>query len=385
VTLFSYAFRPFFLLAAAWAPLALLALYVALSGMPWPADAWPVFRWHGHEMLFGFVAAAIAGFLLTAVPTWTSSTPVTGMPLAGLAGLWVAGRVVVSPLFGLQASPAAWLELLFYPALIVTVGIVLVRTRNRRNYPFLLMLTLLFVADLLFHGLHEGWIERLPFDPLRLTANLVMLMIVVVGGRIIPLFTRNALIQRSTAAAIAPQPRLEPASLAAVAAVIVGDVLMPDTTVAGVLAAVAALLIAARLSRWHGIRARRMPIVIILHIGYAWLVVALALKAVWLLAGVPWAANWLHALTAGAFGTMILAVTTRVALGHTGRPIVATRSIIVAYFLVTLGAMLRVWGAFALPGYYLHVMACAMALWAGGFVIFLLAYGSILTGPRVEQ
>jgi uncharacterized protein involved in response to NO len=305
--LFSYGFRPFFLLGGAWAPLALSTLLVALGGARWPADALPLFRWHGHEMLFGFVATAIAGFLLTAVPTWTSSRAVSGLPLAGLAALWVAGRVVLSPLFGLHATPAVLLEVLFFPALMLALGIPLLRTRNFRNYPFLLMLTLLFIADVLFHAVHLGWIAALRFDPLRLAANLVLVIIVIVGGRIIPAFTRNALLASGVPSTIEPKPWLERLSLAAVAAVVVGDLAAPDTKATGALAAAAALLLAARLVRWQGLTAVRMPIVFVLHAGYAWLVVALALKASWLLGGIAWGANWLHALTAGAFGTMILA------------------------------------------------------------------------------
>lgn len=384
-TLFSYGFRPFFLLGALWAPLALLMLFLGLSGVAWPVDALPFFRWHGHEMLFGFVATAIAGFLLTAVPAWTGSKAVSGLPLAALATLWLAGRIAVSPLAGLQSTPAALIELLFFPALMAALGLPLLRTRNIRNYPFLLMLTALFVADLLFHALQAGWIASLSFDPLRLAADLVMLMIVIVGGRIIPAFTRNALVQARMKSSLKPRPWLERVSILAIVGVVVVDMAAQDSRAAGAVSAVAALLLGARLVGWQGMRARRMPIVFILHLGFAWLILALTLKAAWLLGGAPWAVNWLHALTAGAFGTMILAVTTRVALGHTGRPLVVHRAIVWAYGLLTLGALLRVFGGVVLPAHYLHVLACAMALWAAAFLVFLAVYLPILTGPRPDQ
>ena len=383
-TLFSYGFRPFFLLAAAWAVLALAQLIAALAGGGWSADALPLFRWHGHEMIYGFVAAAIAGFLLTAAPTWTGTRPVSGAPLAGLVLLWIAGRIVASPFTGLHSTPAVLVELAFFPALAAALAGPLIRTRNVRNYPFLLLLGLLFAADAAFHAVSAGRLA-LPFDPLRFAANIVLVMVVVVGGRIVPAFTRNALVRAGLPTSIRPEPLLERASLAAIAAVVVVDVVAANTVAAGVVAAIAAVLIGARLARWEGLRTVRMPIVLVLHVGYAWVAVALALKAVSLLTGAAWAANWLHAQTAGVFGTMILAVTTRVALGHTGRPLVVHPAITVAYALVAAGALVRVLGPALLPFGPVHVLGCAAALWAGAFGVFLAVYVPILLGPRVPE
>jgi uncharacterized protein involved in response to NO len=378
----SHGFRPFFLLGAAWGVIALAALIAALAGAAWNPAALPLFRWHGHEMLFGFVAAAIAGFLLTAAPTWTGTKAVSGASLAGLALLWIAGRIVVSPLTGLHATPAVLVELAFFPALTAALAAPLIRTRNVRNYPFLLILALLFTADAAFHAVALGWIAPLAFDPLRFAVNVVLLLIVVVGGRIVPAFTRNALVRERMHSAIRPAPLLERASVAAVVGVVVIDLARPASGAAGVVAALAAVLIAARLARWEGLRTLRMPIVFILHVGYAWVAAALALKAISLLTGAPWAAHWLHAQTAGAFGTMVLAVTTRVALGHTGRPLVVHRAIVIAYALVVAGALVRILGPALLPLGAVHVLACASALWAGAFVLFLIVYLPVLVGPR---
>lgn len=379
---FSYGFRPFFMLTALWAIVSLTVLIAILTGAGWSAEALPLFRWHGHEMLFGFVAAAIAGFLLTASATWTGTPAVSGARLAVLVLLWVAGRIVVSPLTGLHATPAVLVEMLFLPALAAVLAPPLIRTRNVRNYPFLLMLGLLFVADALFHALHLGWVGPLPFDPLRFAANLVLLIVVVVGGRIVPAFTRNALLREGRRSSISAAPRLERASLLAVVAVVAVDIVAPGSGAAGIAAGIAALLVAARLARWEGWRTVRMPIVAILHVGYAWVPVALALKSVWLLTSAPWAANWLHAQTAGVFGTMILAVTTRVALGHTGRPLVVRPAITGAYALVVAGAVVRVFGP-AVPFIGgVHAFICAAVLWAGAFAVFLVVYTPILVGPR---
>lgn len=382
-TLFSYGFRPFFLLAALWAVLAPIVLIAALAGAGWTADALPLFRWHGHEMIYGVVAAAIAGFLLTAAPTWTNTPPVSGRPLAGLALLWIAGRIVASPLTGLHATPAVLIELAFFPALALALAGPLIRTRNVRNYPFPLLLVLLFAADAAFHAFLAGWFT-LPFDPLRFAMNIVLVLVVIVGGRIIPAFTRNALLRERQATSIRSAPGLERASLAAIAAVVGVDLVAASSWAAGVAAAVAGALVATRLAQWEGHRTWRMPIVLILHIGYGWVAVALGLKAIWLLTQAPWAANWLHAQTAGVFGTMILAVMTRVALGHTGRPLVVHASITAAYALVVAGALVRIFGPVLLPFGAVHVFTCAVALWAGAFAIFLAVYAPILLGPRPQ-
>lgn len=380
----SYGFRPFFVLCGAWAIVALAVLVGALAGMmPWSPDAMPLFRWHGHEMIFGFVSAAIAGFLLTASATWTGTPPVSGGRLAALALLWLAGRLVVSPATGLHATAAVLVEIAFLPALGALLAVSLVRTRNVRNYPFLVILGLLFAADALFHALALGLVRPLPFDPLRFAANLVLLLVAVVGGRIVPAFTHNALLREGRGSSIAPSPYLERLSLLALVAVIAVDVAAPDSVAAGLVAAAAAVLVAARLARWEGLSTLRMPIVFVLHVGYGWIAVALGLKAIWLLAGAPWAAHWLHAQTAGLFGTMILAVATRVALGHTGRPLVVRPAITVAYALVVAAALVRIFGPALLPLGTVHVLACAAALWVAAFAIFLVVYVPILFAPRV--
>jgi uncharacterized protein involved in response to NO len=381
----TYGFRPFFLLAALVAVVTLAVLYGALLHGVWPAAAPRPGRWHGHEMLFGFVAAAIAGFLLTAVPTWTNRAATTGAPLAVLVAVWLAGRIVMSPALGLLGTPFVLIDALFFPALAVTVGVSLVAARNYRNWQFLPILLAFTVADLAFLGTELGWLAQLPFDPLRFAANLVQLMIAVVGGRIIPAFTRNALLKSGVKVEIAQRPWLDRAALIAVTAVLGVDLAWPDGTAAGVVAVAAAVLLALRLAQWHGHRTARMPIVWVLHAGYAWLIVSLALKAAWTLGGFTWAAQWLHALTAGAFGTMVLGVMTRVALGHTGRPLVVAAPITVAYGLVIVGAALRVAGPAVLPAHTLATLQAAMACWAGAFVIFIAVYLPILLAPRVAR
>jgi uncharacterized protein involved in response to NO len=383
--LFSYGFRPFFLLAALSAVLTLSTLLAGVRAGYWPPDAMLLGRWHGHEMLFGFVGAAVAGFLLTAVPTWTNSRAVSGWPLAALVLAWIAGRVVMHPAAMLQGSPLLLADALFFPLLAVAVGRALATTRNYRNLPFVAILALLTAADVAFLGAHLRWWPSLPFDPLRFVANLVQLMIALIGGRIIPLFTRNALLRSGIKITMKPSSWLDRISLAVLVGVIAVDLVRPNGVTAGVLALLGAALLAVRLARWQGWRALGMPIVWILHAGYAWLVIALALKAAWLLGEAPWAVNWLHALTAGAFGTMILGVMTRVALGHTGRPLVVSAPITGAYALVILGAALRVAGPAFASGSYSLVLSAAALCWASGFAIFLGVYLPIMVRPRADE
>ncbi len=380
----SYGFRPFFLLAgiAAIVPVVTVAWLVAGGGIP--VAGFNPFAWHAREMLFGFVSAAIAGFLLTAVPGWTGTRAVSGLPLLALVILWTLGRAanlpLPDPLVTLFAVPA----LAFFPALAIAIAIPLIRSGKQRNLPFIVFLALLFVADATLQLERLGWLTSVPFDATLLGINTVMLILVIVAGRVVPSFTRNALAQTQRPAPITLAPRLDLAAALAAAAIIVTDLLAPQSRAAGLLAAVTAALLAVRLARWYGWRTVRVPLVWVLHLGHAWLVVALALKASWLLGSAIWAINWLHALTAGAFATMIVAVTTRAALGHTGRPLVPPRLTTLVYLMVSAAAALRVWGPPLWPMYNHLIIGASAALWTAAFAIYLYLYAPILTRPRVD-
>ena len=384
LVLFSYGFRPFFLLAGLYAVVPIGIVYWALTTGHWPEQAIPLFTWHGHEMLFGFVAAAIAGFLLTAVPTWTNTKAVSGLPLIILVAAWLAGRVVSSPWVPISSVVTSLLSVSFFPALAVAVAIPLTRTRNFRNWPFALLLLILFGADLAFQARRFGWIEGELVDGLRLTINLAMLMIVIVGGRIIPAFTRNALVALRRDAKIRNYRALDIASVVGVVSVMLGDLFAVEPQLTGYLAALCALLLFLRLSGWGGLRTLAIPLLWVLHVGYLWLVIALALKAFWILGGFGWAMNWMHAFTAGAFGTMILGVMTRVALGHTGRALRIPPIITVSYVLVSVAASVRVLGPWFAETHYLNVLTASIAAWIAAFLIFLVVYIPILLQPRVD-
>jgi len=384
IVLFAYGFRCFFLLAGLYAILPMAMLYWAMTSGRWPADALPLFVWHGHEMLFGFVAAAIAGFLLTAVPTWTNTKAVAGMPLILLVLLWLAGRVVSLPWVPTTSVLVQAVGLAFFPALAVVVSIPLIRTKNYRNLPFVLLLAILFLAEIAFHARYAGWLEGQIPDGVRLVINTVMLMIVIVGGRIIPAFTRNALRAMGRNATMRDQPAIDLAAIFSVIAVLLGDLFAIDSTTTGVLAALSAGFLLIRLTGWGGLRTLDVPLLWVLHLGTGWLIFALTLKSLWLLVGFGWAINWMHAFTAGVFGTMILGVMTRVALGHTGRILEVSWAVVVSYVLVSAAALIRIFGPWFAQNAYIQILTVAIAAWIGAFLIFSMVYIPVLLKPRPD-
>lgn len=380
---FAYGFRPFFLLAGLYAVVSIgawLAQYPAgaalLAGMP------PQY-WHGHEMLFGFVSAAIAGFLLTAVPSWTGERGFAGRPLVVLVLLWLCGRTAF---MAAHTLPTVWLaaaELVFLPALFLTIAPSLFRSRSR-NRPLLFVLLAFWVADGAFIGGLATANVSLAGSALRAALHLVLLLITVVGGRIVPAFTGNALRSAGVPAAVKSLPWLEKGVVTATVLYLVADMMLPQNTLVGVLAALAAVLHALRLSCWQGWRTLNQPIVWVLHVGYAWLPLGFVLRALHELGGMSFAAHWQHAFGAGAAGTMILAVMTRAALGHTGRPLRVSRVVAFAYMLVTAAVLLRVFGTL-LPGLsYIQVVTLSGCGWVLAFVIFSLVYAPILMRSRAD-
>jgi uncharacterized protein involved in response to NO len=361
--LWSRGFRPFFLLAALHAML-FVPLWVAmLRGLvPLPTGLDPV-AWHGHEMLFGFAGAAIAGFLLTAVPVWTGTRPVTGTRLARLAGLWLLGRLAFLNGHALPPWALAAADLPFFVALAGALATPLLAPTQRRNAGFVAALMALAVANGLFHLHALGVVLVAPRSALRCGIAVVAVLLIVVGGRITPAFTRTALTRAGTPASILPSPRLDRVAVGA-AAVAAAAALSPALSMlhaAASLAAGTAVLV--RLAGWRTGRTRRDPLLWSLHAGQAWVGVGLLLSGLsdlWL-AVPPTVAG--HALTAGAMGAMILAVMTRVSLGHTGRPLVVLPGTSLAYAGVHLGAVVRVAGPLFAPGHAATAWLVAGVLW----------------------
>lgn len=374
-------FRPFFLLAGFYACAPLAAWLMIYAGGPSFLSGWPAATWHGHEMLYGFVAAAMAGFLLTAVPKWTRTEPASRGRLAILVGAWTAGRVAMWAQAWLPAPLVAAVDLAFFPLLALTVGPAILRTRNRRNYAFPLVLALFLVGNALTHFDPSG---RLGPLGLQITLALTALVVVIIGGRIVPAFTYGALERAGVEVKRRPLRALRVVSLVLVVAGLAADFALSLRAIAGGLEIAAGLSLLAFLPAWYGHRTLRVPILWILQLAWLWLGAAFLIRGLALTFGFFPATLGLHAFTAGAIGTMILAVMTRAALGHTGRPLEVRWPIALAYGLVTLGAAVRVFAPMFVPERYAQAAIIGGTLWILGYLVYVAVYLPILGQPRVD-
>jgi uncharacterized protein involved in response to NO len=353
-----------------------------LAGWHLPVGFSPL-KWHSHEMLYGFVSAAIAGFLLTAITNWTGCAPLRGGQLALLALTWLAGRIGFWCLAGLPPALVAVLDLSFWVFMVGYVVRVLVLSRNQRNLPIAGVLLLMGTGNAFMHW---GFISGNP-QLLNIGQNwgldLIMLLMAIIGGRIIPAFSRNWLIQRGHEGRVVRQYNwLERASLLIILLLVIAHTAGLSSTVISLVALSAALLHSARLYLWGGWHCGREPLLWSLHLGYLWLVVSL-----WLRAAAPWlelpASLWQHTLAVGGMGTLILAVMTRVSVGHTGRPMQLVRGGLWIYLAITGATVLRLLVAAGLMPFSAGLMITA-GLWIGAFGLFVVLYACILTAPRAD-
>lgn len=376
-------FRPFFFFGAVWAVVALaLWLGALLSGLDLPSALAPL-AWHRHEMLFGFVGAIVAGFLLTAIPNWTGRLPIAGWPLAALIGLWLVARLAVLGSERIGLAAAALLDVGFYVVLAL-VGAREILAAKNRNLPLVAMVLLFGAANAIDYASMSGLLADGEAG-FRAGIALVTVMISVIGGRIVPSFTRNWLVKQGHDRRLPEQPnRFDIGVVIATIVAMLAWVLVPTTQVAGLALLVAGILQLARLARWSGWRTLSDPLVAILHLGYLWVPTGMGLLGWSILdTAIPRTAA-VHALTAGAMATMILAVMTRATLGHTGRGLRAGPATILAYALVTLGAILRVVAPLGALDYRVGLEAAGV-LWAGAFIVFLAVYGPILGRSRPDK
>lgn len=365
-------FRPFFLFAGAFATFVVpLWLFSFFGRVALPLRVPPA-AWHAHEMIFGFVVAVIAGFLLTAVRNWTALPTPSGAALGGLVLLWTLGRVVFTVGGLLPQALVVALDVAFLPALALSIGAPIVRAKNWRNLAFVPLLLAMTGANLAFH-------LTTSMRPLRLALDVVLLIVLIVGGRVIPMFTGNAIRVQ-----VPGRPALAWASVVAMAPVAVLE-LFDGTERGFAFAAVAAgVLVLLRMNGWQTSKARGMPIVWVLHVSWAWLGVGLILRGVAALRPTWMASAPLHVLAVGAISTMILGMMTRVSLGHTGRMLVVARTITFAYVTLTVGTIVRGLLPLVRPASYAVSLMVAGACWAIAFAIFTAVYFPILTTPRVD-
>jgi uncharacterized protein involved in response to NO len=373
-------FRPFFLAAGLWSIIALTIWIVSFAtGSALPSRFDPL-SWHIHEMLFGFVMATIAGFLLTAIPNWTRRLPISGLPLALLVSLWLLGRLIglVSSLVPFWLAAAADLS---FPVVLVGVAArEIVAGRNWRNLPMVMPVALLGVANLLMHLETDGF--AVPFGlGWRLGLAAVIILISVVAGRIIPSFTRNWLAKRGASNLPSVFGIIDRVALGILHLGLLGWAFDLAPRYVGALLLLGAALNLWRLLRWRGSATGAEPLLLILHIGYGWLVIGAALLGLTTVGvDVPLSAS-IHTLTVGAVGTMILAVMTRTTLGHTGRSLSANRTTELIYVLVGLAAAVRLAAAFN-ADWSMPLLIAAACFWIGGFGLFLVSYGPFLLNQR---
>ncbi|WP_373387782.1 NnrS family protein [Pseudomonas alcaligenes] len=371
-------FRPFFLFGALFALLAVALWGVALAGLAVPQPLGGLLAWHRHEMLYGFGLAIIAGFLLTAVQTWTGLPSLAGRPLLALFGLWLGGRLA----WFLPLSPVllALLELAFAVALLLVFGRLILRARQRHNAPIVLVIGLLGACQALtLYGLVEGD-DALQRRGILAALWLVAALMSIIGGRVIPFFTARGLGLANQAAA---RPWLMwgllGLSLAAALLFAVGFNQRPTPLLAAPFLLLA-VLHGMRLWHWHDAGIWRVPLLWSLHLAYAWLVVAALGMATWHLGWLAQPSLASHALAVGAMGGLILAMLARVSLGHTGRALLPPRAMAWAFALLQGAALVRVLlAAFSVQGLWL-----AAALWCLAFALFLRHYAPMLWAARVD-
>ncbi len=377
----SYGFRPFFMFASAYGALAMLVWIGAVMGWLSPPFAMPAVDWHIHEMLFGFAAAGLAGFLLTAVANWTGREPVKGLPLAGLSVLWIAGRLAVTRGEDMSPGMVAAMDLPFLASLTVVFGREVIAAGNRRNFPLIGAVALLTVANALTHaeafGLGTEWVGV----GQRLGMHIYILLIALIGGRVIPAFTGNWLKKTGRPGEPVTIWVFELAVLGIAIVAAVADTILPGGPVTSGMFVLAGGLHLIRLARWRGLDTLSEPIVWVLHLGYLWVGVgSLLLGFSGLENGVPRVAA-VHALTAGAVGTMFLAMMTRASLGHSGRPLAVGPATVMAYVLITLAAVSRViapwWDAV-----WAELMIMSAGTWIAGFGLFFALYFPLWIRPR---
>jgi uncharacterized protein involved in response to NO len=375
-----HAFRICFLLAAVWAAAAVPLWLLSYSGIIRLSDTYGDLNWHAHELIFGYAALVVCGFLFTAIPNWTGRLPVSGWPLAGLIFLWLAGRVAMAATSIIGPEAATGIDVLFLAAVLTVAAREIIAGKNWRNLRVLILVLWLLFANVLFHALvltnHATDLS------LRGSVGALIALITLVGGRLTPSFTRNWLVKRGATRLPAPFGRLDAIAIGTGVAGLFAWIAAPTGAFTAAVAALAAILLAWRLLRWRGWTTWREPLLAILHVGYAFVPLGFALLAENAVRPdlVPVSAVT-HAWTAGAIGVMTLAVMTRASLGHTGHALTATRGTILIYVAIVSAAVLRIIAPFC-SDWTVPLLNISGTAWSLSFLIFALTYGPILASRR---
>ncbi|WP_315724675.1 MULTISPECIES: NnrS family protein [unclassified Bradyrhizobium] len=380
LTVLANGFRPFFLLGAIQAALAILVWLPAYYGELTLSSAFTPRDWHVHEMLYGYLPAIVTGFLFTAIPNWTGRLPIRGLPLLTLVTVWLAGRIAVT----LSAFAPWWAALLIDASFLLLVVLAAAREivagRNWRNLPVVAVVGVLCAGNIAFHL--EVHLRGSADDAIRVGVAVIVLLLALIGGRITPSFTRNWLVKHNPGRLPAPFGRFDMAVVVISALSLLSWIVVPDSAATGLALAAAGMLHAVRLARWAGDRTLRERLLVILHVGYAFVPLGFLINAA---ASFGWVlpSAGLHAWMVGAAGIMTLAVMTRATLGHTGQALTASAATQVIYLGIIVAAVTRVCAVLvpAHAGALLHVAAFA---WIIAFSGFALAFGPLLLGLRLR-
>ena len=373
--LWNLGFRPFYLLASLFSAFSMLLWAAQFSGYLTTAYLQGP-TGHGHEMLFGYTTAVIAGFLLTAVHIWTNQPTPSGLPLMALVALWVCGRVLVLTPF---VMTTAVVNAAFPVVVAVAIGIPLLRSGNVRNYFFIGLLLLMSVLTLALHLALQQRFELSPRLILQLGLDVVLLIMVTMGGRVIPMFTNNGV----TGANATRNVFVEKFALGTVIILFTADLLQLSPIIIAVITLIGVLAHGVRLALWKPWRTLATPLVWILHAAYAWIVTHLALRGLSALELLP-GSYATHALTVGAIGGLTLGMMTRTARGHTARPLIADGFELAMFLLIQGAALIRVFGGIAAPGLFMVSIQLSALLWSAAFGLYAVRYWPILTRPRLD-
>ena len=376
-------FRPFFLGAGIFAVLSMILWILIQSGLISLPISQPPMNWHAHEMLFGYASAALAGFLLTAIPSWTGRLPVSGRWLLNLFMLWIAGRVMMAFGSGLAPVTSALIDGVFLPVLLVVVSREIVLGKCWRNLPVCAAVALLVIANGASHL--EVFLDKVPDEMgVRLGLSVYICLIVLIGGRIVPNFTNNWFRTMSAPCRAEPSSFFDLVIILLTAAALGFWIVSPESRTTGLLLANAAIGNALRFIRWNGYNAGAEPLVWILHVGYAWVPLGLLFLGVSNLdPAVPVSAG-VHALTVGAIGTMTVAVMTRATLGHSGHVLQADGATFCIYAILVLAAVARVAAAFPID-HQTEMLYLSGMQWCVGFLLFCVRYGVIILGGAMDK
>ena len=378
--IFQNSFRPFFIAAGIWATLAVPFWLLSYFGILIATENFNILLWHQHEMLYGFVAAAITGFILTAIPNWTGRLPIKNKPLAILAFLWIVGRVGFLNIAIFGTAVTTLMDLPFLIVLVLVIAREIVSGKNWRNLPVIILISFFTLGNILVHLQIHEIIDSAELG-IRLSTFVLSILLALIGGRIVPSFTRNWLAQNKANKFPRPFGNFDKISLISLVVFVFAQIIIPHHQATSLLALLAGLLHGIRFIRWKVWMTLTEPLIWILHVGYMWLCVALVLIGLSGLTDfVPYTSSY-HALTVGAFSTMILAVMTRASLGHTGRTIKATLGTTTIFIFITIAAILRVYEPFINESGTL-ILSLSGIFWTLSFALFIFIYFPILTQPR---